>query len=123
MARLRQRIHEELPAHVKYGIHVMAAQNHLGEVVIGDSHEYDEAIEPFDKVEIDQLILDYLRGLVRLPDWTIAERWHGQFARHPTQTLFTAEPAPGVLIHVSPGGAGMTLSFGQAEDWWARVTG
>jgi FAD dependent oxidoreductase TIGR03364 len=118
LERLRRRIHEQYPRHVQLGIHVMAAQNHLGEVVIGDSHEYDQDIEPFDKPEIDRLILDYLRELVELPDWTIAARWHGVYATHPTLAQFTAEPQPGCSIQASPGGAGMTLSFGLAERFW-----
>jgi FAD dependent oxidoreductase TIGR03364 len=118
--RLRRRFEEELPAFVRHGIHVLASQNHLGEVVIGDSHEYDGAIEPFDKAEIDGLILDYLGRMVCLPDGRVAARWHGTYARHPTLPLFTAEPQPGVTVVSAPGGAGMTLSFGQADELWER---
>ena len=115
---LRRRFAETMPRYVQYGIHVMASQNDRGEVVIGDSHEYDAAIEPFDKVEIDDLILTYLRKLARLPDWTIAARWHGLYAKHPEKMIVHAEPQPGCTIAVAPGGAGMTLAFGLAEDWW-----
>ena len=30
----------------------------------------------------------------------------------------TAEPQPGCVVAVAPGGVGMTLSFALAEDWW-----
>lgn len=118
---LRQRLQAERPEYFRYGIHVMASQNQLGEVVIGDSHEYDQDIEPFDKVVIDELILSYLRDMVELPEWSIAGRWHGQYARHPTLPAFRAEPQPGVTVLASPGGAGMTLSFGLAEAWWEAL--
>jgi FAD dependent oxidoreductase TIGR03364 len=118
---LQRRIHETMPEYLRFGIHVMASQNHLGEVVIGDSHEYEDEISIFDKSMIDDLILRYLRGLVRLPEWTIAQRWHGTYARHPTLPQFTAEPQKGVTILASPGGAGMTLSFGLADEWWERA--
>lgn len=121
LAKLKARIAEQYAACVKYGIHVMASQNHLGEVVIGDSHEYDADMSPFDKAEIDELILDYLRTLVRLPDWNIARRWNGVYAKHPTLTQFVAEPQPGCHVISSPGGAGMTLSFGLAERFWEAV--
>jgi FAD dependent oxidoreductase TIGR03364 len=120
LPRLAQRIRTEMPEYVRFGIHVMAAQNHLGEVVIGDSHEYEEDIQPWDKRHIDELILGYLRGLVSLPDQEVAERWHGVYAKHPTLPLFTAEPQPGVHIVNAVGGAGMTMSFGTAEDLWTR---
>jgi FAD dependent oxidoreductase TIGR03364 len=115
---LKQRFAETMPEFVRQGVHVMAAQNFLGEVVIGDSHEYDDEIEPFDKPSIDTMILDHLRGMVRLPDWTIAAKWHGIYAKHPTKPLFTADPQPGVKVVTAPGGAGMTMSFGFAEKLW-----
>lgn len=115
---LKQRFADQLPEYVRYGIHVMAAQNATGEVVIGDSHEYDADISPFDNPRIDELILAYLRRLVRLPDWSIDRRWHGEYAKHPTKPFVTLEPQPGCVIAVAPGGAGMTLSFGFAQDWW-----
>lgn len=115
---VKARVAATMPEHVKYGVHVMASQNDRGEVVIGDSHEYDADIGPFDKPEIDDLILSYLRDMLRLPDWRIAARWHGVYAKHPTKSFVTAEPQPGCVIAVAPGGAGMTMSFGIAADWW-----
>jgi D-hydroxyproline dehydrogenase subunit beta len=113
---LRARIETEYADHVRLGIHVMASQNHLGEVVIGDSHEYGDALSPFDRVMIDELILNYLRNMVDLPDWSLGERWHGVYAKHPTEPLFTAEPQPRCHVLSSPGGAGMTLSLAWAEQ-------
>jgi hypothetical protein len=115
---LKARVAEQLPAYVRYGIHVMAAQNDAGEVVIGDSHEYDADISLFDKTEIDGLILAYLRRMALLPDWTVSTRWHGVYAKHPTKSFVFAEPQPGCVIAAAPGGAGMTLSFGFAREWW-----
>ena len=117
---LRRRFAETMPEFVGQGIHVMAAQNALGEVVIGDSHEYDDAIEPFDKPAIDALILGYLGRMARLPDPSIAARWHGIYAKHPSKLIFTAEPQPGAKVVTAPGGAGMTLSFGFAEELWGE---
>ncbi|MBP3958021.1 hypothetical protein J8F10_22425 [Gemmata sp. G18] len=90
-----------MPDYVKYGIHVMASQNDRGEVVIGDSHEYDADISLFDKVEIDDLILKQLRAMADLPDWTISARWHGIYAKHPEKHFVTAEPQPGCVIGVA----------------------
>jgi len=115
---LQARVADAMPAYVRHGIHVMASQTAAGEIVIGDSHEYGNDVDPFDRAEIDDLILAYLRRLVRLPDWAVAARWHGVYAKHPTRPLVTAEPQPGCTIISAPGGAGMTMSFGTAEAWW-----
>jgi glycine/D-amino acid oxidase-like deaminating enzyme len=112
---LRERVARETPALDRFGIHVMASQNGRGEVVVGDSHEYGDAIEPFDRAEIESLILDYLRGFLDIPDFRIAARWSGIYAKHPTETTLIARLAPGATVIACLGGAGMTLSFGVAD--------
>lgn len=119
LGRLKQRVSDTMPEYARYGVHVMCSQTAAGEVTIGDSHEYDADITPFDKLAIDRLILDYFAGFCTLPDPTIAERWAGYYAKHPTLPLYETEPLPGVYVLVAPGGAGMTMSFGQADEWWA----
>ena len=118
LRRLRSRIATELPDYVRFGIHVMASQNQLGEVLIGDSHEYDDEIDVFDKEAIDTLILDYLRRMIQLPDERIAARWNAVYAKYPGGPIFSATPEPGVTIQVAAGGGGMTMAFGLADAWW-----
>jgi D-hydroxyproline dehydrogenase subunit beta len=113
---LNRRLDAELPEFRRLGIHVLVAQNGRGEVLIGDSHEYGCAVEPFDKPHIDNLILAYLRTFVTIPDLTIAARWHGVYVKHPTEPYVVARPTPDTLAVTGVGGAGMTLSFGLAEQ-------
>jgi FAD dependent oxidoreductase TIGR03364 len=115
LEQLRLRIQEELPAYERWGIHVMASQNHDGEVTIGDSHEYGLTVDVWDKPQVDELILDYLRTFLVLPDPRIQHRWHGVYSKHFTLPWFDAEPAAGVRVITGLGGAGMTLSFGLAD--------
>jgi len=119
---LTRRLAASYPAHTAAGIHVMASQNEIGEVILGDSHDYAAPLDPFDEAAIDEAIVDYARRMLRLPDWSIAARWHGVYAKCPDRGWFTAEPQPGCHVFGSPGGAGMTLAFGLAERWWSDRT-
>jgi len=118
LASVKARIAAEMLEYLHYGIHVKASQNELGEVLIGDSHEHDADMSVFDNPRIDELILRYLLYMLRLPDATIAARWHGLYAKNPSNSLTVLSPQPGVTLLAAPGGTGMTLSFGFARDWW-----
>lgn len=118
---LRERIARETPELDRFGIHVMASQTDEGGVILGDSHEYDADIEPFDKNLIDDLILRELRKVISLPDWTIAERWHGVYAKTSKGFVVEREPLPGVHVCTGTGGSGMTMSQGIAERFWKRL--
>jgi FAD dependent oxidoreductase TIGR03364 len=120
LAALKKRVADETPDLDRYGIHVMASQNDEGSVILGDSHEYDGDIEPFDKAIIDELILGGLRKIIRLPDWSIAERWHGFYAKHPSEPIFAVEPLTNVFIRMGTSGSGMTMSLILAERDWEQ---
>jgi FAD dependent oxidoreductase TIGR03364 len=114
---LRGRLEAEFAEHLHVGIHVMVSQNSSGELVIGDSHQYGEAIEPFDDERIDRLILDYLGEFFQSPRPEIAQRWHGIYAKSTNgASEFVARPLPGIFVVNGLGGMGMTLSLGLAEE-------
>ncbi|MFM8214033.1 MAG: TIGR03364 family FAD-dependent oxidoreductase, partial [Pirellula sp.] len=117
---LQQRIAQESEHLDRLGIHVMASQNHLGQVVLGDSHQYGDEVEPFDTSDIDQYILRELVKIIHLPTWDLQARWHGIYAKYTGGLVFEQTVAPGVTVFTGLGGNGMTLSFGLAEDAWSR---
>lgn len=115
---LKHRIATDSPELDQFGIHVMCSQNELGEMILGDSHEYDSEIEPFDKQVINDLMLRELRKVIRLPKWELASAWHGVYAKYPQGLWWESEPIPGVHLRTGLGGNGMTLSFGVAEKFF-----
>jgi FAD dependent oxidoreductase TIGR03364 len=121
ISEVKNRIARENPELDQFGIHVMASQNQFGEIVLGDSHEYDKAIEPFDNFQIDQLILRELQKVFDLPSWEIAKRWHGIYLKYFDGPAWIDKPVPGIRLFTGLGGNGMTLAFGIAERWWANA--
>ena len=121
LSALQKRFAAEKPEYEKYLIHVLVSQTADGAITLGDSHEYGPCVDIFNKSEIDDLILREAKTFLRLPDFEIAQRWHGVYSLHPERSYFEAEPANGVRIVTAPGGSGMTLSFGIAERTVANM--
>lgn len=117
LSKLRDRYETEMADYLQWGIHVMVAQNGRGELTVGDSHEYGLTHDPFDKDFINRKILDYLRRFACFRDWSVAETWNGVYAKltDGEADLFFS-PEPYVYVINGVGGAGMTLSFGLAEE-------
>jgi len=72
--------------------------------------------DPFDRAEINNYVLDYLQTFAKFPELKISETWHGVYAKLAGKTEFIAEPEANVTIVNGLSGAGMTLSFGLAEE-------
>jgi FAD dependent oxidoreductase TIGR03364 len=114
---LELRYRNEMSEYMDHGIHVMVSQNGRGELTIGDSHEYGLTFDPFDKEHINKLILDYLRQFAQIKDWSLLESWNGIYPKltNGESDVFLSSQT-GVYILNGLGGAGMTMSFGLAEE-------
>ena len=78
-------------------------------------HLESACVDVFNKEAVDHLILRYISGVLCAPDMSVAQRWHGVYAKHPEKPYVFFSPAEGVSIVTGVGGSGMTLSFGLAE--------
>ncbi len=116
LSRLDKRYDVENDRLKENGIHVLLAQNNHGELIIGDSHHYGRTAEPFDCEELNQMILSYMNSFTQINALAITERWHGVYPKLNDGLNLLVEPEPGVTIVNCLGGAGMTLSFGLAEE-------
>lgn len=115
---LKERYEKEYAEYLKWGIHVMLSQNGAHELTVGDSHEYGLSHDPFDKMFINKMILQYLDTFARLKNNDIIQTWHGFYSKLTTGgTELIETPCEGVTIINALGGAGMTLSFGLAERY------
>lgn len=119
---LKKRYETEMSEYLKWGIHVMVSQNSRGELTVGDSHEYGHTPDPFDRAEINRLIMDYLERFMVTHNWQLVQSWNGIYPKMTNgQTEVLLNPEPGVYILNGLGGAGMTLSFGLAEEFAAGL--
>ena len=95
----------------------MVSQNGASELTIGDSHEYGLVPDPFDKQFINDMIVDYLKQFAVFKNWQLLQSWNGIYPKRTNgATDFLHQPEEGVTIVNGFGGAGMTLSFGFAEE-------
>ncbi|NIJ55750.1 TIGR03364 family FAD-dependent oxidoreductase [Dyadobacter arcticus] len=114
---LKARYEAEYAEHLKWGIHVMASQNGLGEITVGDSHEYALTFDPFDREFINTMILDYLATFARFKSPKVFQTWHGIYPKLTNgATEIVIKPESGVTIINGLGGNGMTLSFGLCDE-------
>jgi D-hydroxyproline dehydrogenase subunit beta len=105
------------------GIHVLVAQNAMGELIIGDSHHYGKTVEPFDREDVNALIWRYLSTFYNTNDLVVTERWNGVYPKYKGGIDLILHPEKDVAIVNGLGGAGMTLSFGLAEEVVAKTIG
>lgn len=114
---LKEAYLRKYPELILWGIHVMVSQNGVGELTIGDSHEYGLDLSPFDREEVNQMILDFLKGFAQFKDWRINSSWHGIYPKMTNGATEWIQHINEVVTIVNGmGGNGMTLSFGLGEE-------
>lgn len=121
LSKLDKRFDIENLQFKKHGIHVLVSQNASGELIIGDSHDYGATHDPFDSEDVNEIILKYLQSFTELNNLRITERWHGIYPKLQGNIRMIEKPENNVTVVNGLGGAGMTLSFGIAEQVIAEL--
>ncbi|MGN6210284.1 TIGR03364 family FAD-dependent oxidoreductase [Asticcacaulis sp.] len=111
---LKARLEAEHAAQLANGVHLIVVQSADGSLVVGDSHHYHDAPEPFTSEAVDQLILDEYRAVLGSPP-PVIERWSGTYATSTDQLFLIDQPLPDVRLVVATCGAGASTAFGIAE--------
>ena len=117
LEKLKEVYQNQFPELIEWGIHVMVSQNGLGELTIGDSHEYGLDLSPFDRTDVNDMILNFLKGFAQFKDWRIGSAWHGIYPKMTNGATEFIHPVDDTVTIVNGlGGNGMTLSFGLGEE-------
>jgi FAD dependent oxidoreductase TIGR03364 len=112
---LKEQLMREQGEFLAQGIHLIAVQSADGSLVVGDSHVYGPAEAPFASDRIDELILQEMHRVLRVPGATVTERWTGTYASA-NDVVFKTTPAPGVVVGIVTGGTGASTSFAFAQE-------
>jgi FAD dependent oxidoreductase TIGR03364 len=112
---LKERLQAEQAKYLAQGIHLIVVQSADGSLVVGDSHVYGDAEEPFASAQIEDLIMNEFHQMMNLPKAKVTERWTGSYASA-QDVVFKAKPSSGVAIGVVTGGTGASTSFAFARE-------
>lgn len=99
-----------------HGIHLIVVQSADGSLVVGDSHHYGAAMEPFADQRVDELILRHLRETLRLEEATVTQRWVGIYPSSATTDCLIDRPDDATRLVLVTSGTGASTAFGIAED-------
>ncbi|MFC3153338.1 TIGR03364 family FAD-dependent oxidoreductase [Litoribrevibacter euphylliae] len=115
---VKERVSYDYPELIEHGIHILAAQNQLGEITLGDSHHYGDDPDPFIDQEVNYLITQYAKKVMQLPSWEIKEQWMGVYSKAQDDHVYWTQPQDHVFLVTGLGGTGMSTSFAIAEEWF-----
>lgn len=114
-AALKARLQAEQAAHLEQGIHLIVVQSADGSLVVGDSHVYGDAEQPFASAATEDLIMDEFHQVFNLPKARVTERWVGSYASA-DDVVYKVQPSLGVALGVVTGGTGASTSFAFARE-------
>ena len=100
---------------LEIGANVMFTKRPNGTLIVGDSHRYATAMDPFQAEKTSRILLTEIARILGVDSLKVKERWQGIYASSPQQPFLIEEVAPGVTVAIVTSGVGMTISFGLAE--------
>lgn len=113
---LKARLDREQPAKRQHGVHLIVVQSEDGSLVVGDTHEYGETLDPFISDELNALVLDELDSVLDLGARRVSESWIGTYASAGDRWRFTDAPDDATRVVVVTAGCGASTAFGIGEE-------
>ncbi|PZQ00545.1 MAG: TIGR03364 family FAD-dependent oxidoreductase [Variovorax paradoxus] len=118
-APLLEQMQREEGESLAHGIHLIVVQSADGSLVVGDSHHYGAAPEPFADQRVDALILRHLRETLRLRSCEVTARWVGTYPSSAETDCLIDRPDDATRVVLVTSGTGASTAFGIAEDVFA----
>lgn len=122
-AALCARLAAEQPELVAHGIHLIAVQSADGSLVVGDSHEYGAAPDPFYASDVEAAMLRLAESVLWIPNREVIERWIGLYPHSESCESFVAAPDARTRVVQVTTGNGMSTAFGLAEEVIGELCG
>ncbi|RZL90689.1 MAG: TIGR03364 family FAD-dependent oxidoreductase [Variovorax sp.] len=118
-APLLEQMRREEGESLDNGIHLIVVQSADGSLVVGDSHHYGDAPEPFADQRVDELILEHLHKTLKLQRCRVSERWVGLYPSSANTDCLIDAPDDATRLVLVTSGTGASTAFGIAEDVFA----
>lgn len=118
-APLLEQLRREEGESLANGVHLVVVQSADGSLVVGDSHHYGAAPEPFADQRVDELILDQLHKTLKLQQARVSARWVGLYPSSPSTDCLIDRPDDATRLVLVTSGTGASTAFGIAEDVFA----
>ncbi|MCX7890530.1 MAG: TIGR03364 family FAD-dependent oxidoreductase [Rhodobacteraceae bacterium] len=115
-AALKARLLAEQKEWLDEGIHLIAVQGADGGLIVGDSHHYEWSPSPFARGRVDDLILQEMQAVLRLPGARVTERWTGTYASLPDRLMVREDLGEGIRLVIVTSGTGASTAFAIGEE-------
>jgi FAD dependent oxidoreductase TIGR03364 len=115
-AALRAELGRSHAEALTHGVHLIVTQSADGTLVVGDSHHYGPAAEPFMNARVEALILQAFREALGLEPPPVVERWNGTYASAEGMAMFVDAPTPDTRLVMVTSGTGASTAFAIAEE-------
>ena len=117
-ATLRAELERDEAQSLAHGIHLIAVQSADGSLVVGDSHHYGSAPQPFASEAVNQLMLRHMSEALHMENAEVVERWTGIYPSSAEAPCFVKAPDEATRVVAVTSGSGASTAFGLAEEVW-----
>jgi FAD dependent oxidoreductase TIGR03364 len=121
-AAIKAVLQAEQPRVLAEGVHLIVVQGADGGLIVGDSHHYEWSPSPFQRAEVDQLILAELQAVLNVPGAEVTERWNGTYASGP-KTMMRERIDETTALTIVTSGTGASTAFAIGEETLAELFG